>query len=102
MGDQRRILVELLIEKIRQDRASSGLPAWFLFQQKELPEANFGSMLTSTSWGDRYFVARSSRASQTVLAALARDGNRFVRMAARTALIQRARLAKRERIKREI
>ncbi|HLW03283.1 MAG TPA: hypothetical protein VKT82_31860 [Ktedonobacterales bacterium] len=102
IGDQRRMLINLLIEKIREDRTSSSLPTWFFFQQKDLPEANFGRMLTSTSWRDRYCVARSARASQEVLAALAHDGNRFVRMAARTALINRARLAKRERIKRDV
>ncbi len=101
IGDQRRILIDLLIEKNRNHRVSE-LPPWFFFQQQELPEANFNTMLNSPFWRDRYIVARSSRASQTVLAALARDGNRFVRVAARTALITRARLAKRERTKRDI
>jgi hypothetical protein len=101
IGDQRRILIDLLIDRIREDRTSSGLPTWFFFQLKDLPEASFSTMLTSTSWRDRYFVARSARASQKVLAALARDGNCFVRAAARTALIHNARLAKRERVKRE-
>ncbi len=101
IGDQRRILIDLLLEKIRQDRTASTLPTWFFFQHKELPENRLNEMLSSTFWRDRYLAARHPKTSSEVLATLARDGSRFVRMAARTALIHRARLTKRGRTKRD-
>ena len=101
IGDQRRILIDVLLEKIRQDRTASTLPTWFFFQHKELPENRLNEMLSSTFWRDRYLAARHPKTSPEVLAALARDGSRYVRMAARTALIHRARLTKRGRTKRD-
>lgn len=101
LRDQRRIVVDLLLEKVRQDKRSSMLPAWFFFQQGELPETRFRQLLASTIWRDRYLVAQHPRASQETLTALTHDGNRFVRAAARTALIRRALFKKRVRPKRQ-
>lgn len=99
--DQRRIVIDLLLEKVSQDRKNpSILPAWSFFQQGELPETRFPQLLASAFWRDRYLVARHPKASQEILSALAHDGNRFVRAAARTALIKRALFKKRVQTKR--
>lgn len=103
IGDQRRILIDLLMKKISQcpTLAWSGAPAWFIDQYRELPESRLNYLVDAVSWRDRYLVARHPKASQEMLAALSRDGNRFVRAAARTALIQRAQYTKRLRTKRQ-
>src|SRR5262249_2256639 len=79
IGDQRRIVIDVLLEKISQGRSTSSPPAWFFFQQKDLPENQFTEMLTSNFWRDRYLVARHPKASPEVLTALSRDGSRYVR-----------------------
>lgn len=103
IGNQRRILIELLMQKISQGPTIAwSAPAWFIHQHTELPEVHLSGMLNATSWRDRYLVARHPKASQEMLTALARDGNRFVRAAARTALIKRAQYTKRTRTKKEV
>jgi hypothetical protein len=102
IGSQRRILVDLLMQKISQSPVWSGAPAWFIYQHTELPQVHLSGMLNATSWRDRYVVARHPKATQEMLTALARDGNRFVRAAARTALIKRAQSTKRLRTKKEV
>jgi hypothetical protein len=93
IGDHRRILIALLMTKVA---AWSGAPAWFFAQQTELPVSRLDQLLKAASWRDRYLVARHPKASQEMLMALARDGNRFVRAAARTTLIKRAQPTKRQ------
>jgi hypothetical protein len=99
IGDHRRILIDLLMEKVNQGPTWAGAPTWFTYQDRELPEFLLNRLLDATSWRDRYLVARHPKASQEILAALSRDGNRFVRAAARTALIQRKQFTKRGRTK---
>ncbi len=101
IGNHRRILIDLLMEKVGKGPAWSGAPAWFIYQHTELPEVHLSGMFNATSWRDRYLVAQHPKASREMLAALARDGNRFVRAAARTALIKRAQYTKRIRTKRD-
>jgi hypothetical protein len=100
IANQRRILIDLLIEKVQQDRTASVLPDWFFFQHQDLPEASLNKMLRSAFWRDRYLVVQHPRAPQEMLMALAHDGNRFVRAAARTVLIKQALYTKRVRTKR--
>jgi hypothetical protein len=100
IADHRRIIIDLLMKRLSQGQAAAGAPAWFMEQQTGLAEARLSTLVDAVSWRDRYLVARHPKASQEMLAALSRDGNRFVRAAARTALIQRAQYTKRLRTKR--
>ncbi len=91
LRDQRRILSALLMEKISKDRAATNLPFWFIYPFTELPESRMSDSVNSTFWQDRFVVACQEKAPQAILEALRHDGNRFVRAAARSTLIKRAR-----------
>lgn len=99
LGDQRRILIAQVMKIISQGKTSSNAPAWFLAQQTGLAESRLPALADAVSWRDRYLAARHPKASQELLAALSRDGNRFVRAAARTMLIKRAQHIKRTQTK---
>lgn len=87
---ERTIYQELFIESIKHERLNSTSLKWrfHLLQIPDVPRPLLSALAQSMYWQERYMVAQHMATPRHTLVALTHDGNCYVRMAARDALVK--------------
>jgi hypothetical protein len=86
LAEGQQLIHDYLLEALREEIIKADLPSrlrWLLLQRRDLPAPLLEIFANSGRWIERYLVARHCATPASVLEALAHDGNRYVRAAAR-------------------